>query len=414
MKVKLLKHQMELIQERDARLICLAGGYGSGKTSGGVHFGITRGFENEGLSGIWVEPTYPLVKRVAIPEWTKTLRELGIPFEEHKADNALTVGVDGQSFKVFFYSAQHPDRIVGQTAAWSVVDEAALVSEKVFINILARVRDPKAKLSQIACVSTPEGFNWLWEAFVKNATSETKMIKAKTSDNPFLPPAYLNTLREQYTEQEFSQYCNGEFIAMSGSVYSRFKREEHAKELLDPMQGEIIIGADFNIGKMVWAIASNFGDKIHFFDEQVTQNRNTEEAAELLDYRLRTLYMKAGLSYKPREIKIYCDASGAARKTSASRSDTAILRSFGWRVLHHPSNPAIRDRVNSVNLAFLKDKLYIDPKARHLLQCMEQQGYDTSGLPEKNGLDHGADAIGYVISYIMPVMGRKPSTKSYM
>jgi hypothetical protein len=45
---------------------------------------------------------------------------------------------------------------------------------------------------------------------------------------------------------------------------------------------------------------------------------------------------------------------------------------------------------------------------------MEQQGYDTSGLPEKNGLDHGADAIGYVISYIMPVMGRKPSTKSYM
>tara|TARA_R100001510_G_C7538494_1_gene127067 strand:+ start:107 stop:604 length:498 start_codon:yes stop_codon:yes gene_type:complete len=165
---------------------------------------------------------------------------------------------------------------------------------------------------------------------------------------------------------------------------------------------------------MVWVIGSNLGDRLHFFDEQITHNRNTEEAAELLDQKLRQLYFSYGLTYKPREIKIYCDASGASRKTSAARSDTALLRSFGWRVMHHPSNPAIRDRVNAVNVAFLKSKLYIDEKATHLLQCVEQQGYDQSGLPEKNGLDHGADAIGYVISYLMPVMGRKPTTKRYM
>ncbi|HAW77680.1 MAG TPA: hypothetical protein DCW74_18335 [Alteromonas australica] len=363
---------------------------------------------------MWVEPTYQLVKRVAIAEWSQTLRQLGIPFEEHKADNAMTVGPRGQQFKVYFYSAQHPERIVGQTASWAVIDESALVSEKVFANVLARVRDPKAKLSQICCVSTPEGFNWLWKTFVKNATSQTRLIKAKTSDNPFLPPEYLDTLREQYTELEFSQYCEGEFIAMSGSVYSRFDRNVHIKQLQSPLQGDLVVGADFNIGKMAWVIGSNLGDKLHFFDEQITHNRNTEEAAELLDQKLRGIYFQAGLTYKPREIRIYCDASGAARKTSASRSDTAILRSFGWRVMHHPANPAIRDRVNAVNVAFLKQRLYIDPKATYLMQCIEQQGYDQSGLPEKNGLDHGADAIGYAVSYIMPVMGRKPTTRKYM
>jgi hypothetical protein len=379
-----------------------------------VHFGITRGFENEGMSGIWVEPTFQLVKRVAIPEWIATLRSMEIPYEEHKADNALTVGYPDQWFKVFFYSGQHPERIVGQTAAWAVLDEAALLSEKVFNNILARVRDPRATLSQICCVTTPEGFNWVHSRFIKNPTKSTALIRAKTSDNPFLPPEYLENLREQYTEQEFEQYCNGEFVAMSGAVYSRFKREEHLRQCLSPLDGEIIVGADFNIGKMVWVIGSVIDDTIHFFDEQITYNRGTEEAAELLDIRLRDMFAKNFKTYKPTSIKIYCDASGKARKTSAARSDTSILRSFGFRVIHNASNPAVRDRVNALNLAFHRSLVYIDPDgAPHSRECIEQQGYDASGAPQKTGLDHGADAIGYAVSYLMPVMGRAAQSYRY-
>ena len=412
MRVELLSHQMKLVSERSARMVCLTGGYGSGKTSGGVHFGISRGFENEGLSGIWVEPTFQLVKRVAIPEWIKTLEALGIPYVEHKSESAMTVGYGSQNFKVFFYSGQHPERIVGQTAAWAVLDEAALLSEAVFRNTLARVRDPLAKLSQIACVTTPEGFNWVHKRFLKEATDDTVLIKARTADNPFLPPEYLENLKEQYTEQEFEQYCNGEFVAMSGAVYSRFDPNVHLKQCTNPLDGEIIVGADFNIGKMVWALGSSTEEGIHFFDEQITYNRNTEEAGELLDNRLRNIFKQHGAKYQPNLVKIYCDASGKARKTSASRTDTAILRSYGFKVLHNASNPAIRDRVNALNLAFHRGLVYIDPEgAPHLRECIEQQGYDDSGLPQKNGLDHGADAIGYSIAYLMPVMGR--SVKSY-
>ena len=414
MNVELLSHQMKLINETQARMVCLTGGYGSGKTSGGVHFGISRGFANDGLSGIWVEPTFQLVKRVAIPEWTKTLDALEIPYHEHKAESALSVGYPSQRFKVFFYSGQHPERIVGQTCAWAVLDEAALLGEAVFRNVLARVRDPQAVLSQVACVSTPEGFNWLYKRFAKEATADTVLIKAKTADNPFLPPEYLENLREQYTDQEFEQYCNGEFVAMSGAVYSRFDPAIHLKPCENPLDGEIIIGADFNIGKMVWAIGSSVEETVHFFDEQVTYNRNTEEAGELLDTRLRDLFRNHGKRYNPQSIKIYCDASGKARKTSASRTDTAILRSFGFKVLHNASNPAIRDRVNSLNLAFNRRLVYIDSEgAPHLRECVEQQGYDDSGMPQKTGLDHGADAIGYAIAYLMPVMGRQVQSYRY-
>tara|TARA_R110002110_G_scaffold100479_5_gene256009 strand:- start:63 stop:1319 length:1257 start_codon:yes stop_codon:yes gene_type:complete len=414
MQVELLNHQHEMLSDRANRLICLAGGYGSGKTSAGVHFGISRGFENDGMVGIWVEPTHQLIKRVAIPEWIKQLDALEIPYMERKADLVLVVGFPEMQFEVHFYSGTHPERIVGQSAAWAVLDEAALLPEMVFRNVLARVRDPRAKLSQIACVTTPEGFNWVHERFVKQEKQGTKLIRAKTSDNPFLPPEYLDSLREQYTEQEFEQYCNGEFVAMSGAVYSRFDRAIHCKPCHRPLDGEIVIGADFNIGKMVWVIGCWYGEGVHFFKEQITSNRNTEEAAEILDGTLRTLHREHGVKYNPNQIKIYCDASGASRKTSASRSDTQILRHFGWRVMHNASNPLIRDRLNAVNRALMKSLLYIDPEgAPFTLSCIEQQGFDANGQPEKNGLDHATDAVGYCVAFRMPVIGRPTTSKLY-
>lgn len=413
MRVELLKHQHELLTDTANRLLCLAGGYGSGKTSAGVHFGISRGFENEGLVGIWVEPTYQLVKRVALPEWKKQLDSMEIPYLERKADLALVVGYPEMQFEVHFYSGDRPERIIGASCAWAVLDEAALLPEMVFRNVLARVRDPSAKLSQVALVTTPESFNWVYERFVKDAKEGTKLIKAKTSDNPFLPPEYLDSLREQYTEQEFEQYCNGEFVAMSGAVYSRFDRAIHCRPCLRPLGGELVIGADFNIGKMCWVIGKWDGEGVHFFKEQITSNRNTEEAAEILDATLRKLFREHGVKYVPNQIKIYCDASGASRKTSASRSDTQILRSFGWRVIHNASNPLIRDRLNAVNRALMKSLLYIDPEGcPFTLSCIEQQGFDATGQPEKNGLDHATDAVGYCISFRMPVKGR-PTTSTY-
>jgi PBSX family phage terminase large subunit len=394
--------------------VCMAGGYGSGKTLGGIHWAISRGFRNEGLSGIWIEPTYQLVKRVAIPGWTECLEEMGIPYKEHKADMAMTVGPRSQNFKVYFHSGQHPERLVGQTAAWAVLDEAALLEEKVFRNVLARVRHPKATLMQVCCVTTPEGFNWVYDRFVKEKRPDSLLIRAKTRDNPFLPKEYEETLKEQYSEQEFEQYCNGHFVAMSGAVYSRFTEEKHCATCKFPLDGEIIVGADFNIGKMVWAIGSYDGETLHFFDEQVTHNRNTEEAAEMLDDKLKSIFKMHGHPYNPRLVKIYCDASGNSRKTSAHRTDTAILRSFGFRVLHNAKNPAVRDRVNAVNLAFLRSSLYIEKEGcKNLFQSITQQGYDESGMPEKKGLDHGADAIGYAVSYLMPVIGRRSQIYKY-
>jgi len=411
MQVELLPHQFDLITDNESKMICLAGGYGSGKTAGAIHWAISRGFENAGLTGLWIEPTYQLVKRVAIPDIKAQLEAMEIPYIEHVADMALTIGPKGQTFKIYFHSGQQPERIVGQSVAWAVIDEAALVSEMVFRNVLARVRHPESKSLQICCVSTPEGRNWLWNKFENEPALGSRLIRAKTADNPHLPAEYLDHLKEQYTDSEFEQYCQGHFIAKSGTVY-RLDRDRHFAQCQDPMLGEIVIGADFNIAKMAWCLASVDGETLHVFDEHIGYNRTTQEQAELLDDRLRILFRQAGLRYETRRITIYCDASGASRKTSASRSDVAILRSFGWRVRHNPANPLIRDRVSSVNAKLKNGTLLIDNvKAKYFAKCIEQQSYDAAGQPEKGDLDHGSDALGYAVAQLWPI--RSISFKDY-
>jgi hypothetical protein len=40
-------------------------------------------------------------------------------------------------------------------------------------------------INQTDVVGTPEGFKWLYDFFIKNASDHKAVIKAKTYDNPF-------------------------------------------------------------------------------------------------------------------------------------------------------------------------------------------------------------------------------------
>jgi hypothetical protein len=68
-----------------------------------------------------------------------------------------------------------------------------------------------------------------------------------------------------------------------------------------------------------------------------------------------------------------------------------------------PSNPAIEDRINAMNVLMLNNRFRVSTKCKYLLRALETQAFDKSGKPEKGigGLDDKsgpADAAGYVIT----------------
>ena len=108
----------------------------------------------------------------------------------------------------------------------------------------------------------------------------------------------------------------------------------------------------------------------------------------------------------------YPDASGIKRSSiNAHTSDIALLRAAKFRVRAKSVNPLVRDRIASVNRAFDKDNLKIDiNRCPELVECLEQQVFLDNGQPDKkSGYDHMVDALGYLVSYIMPVRNTRHS-----
>lgn len=198
-----LPGQSQLLKA-DSFLVAFVAGLGSGKTTGAIYKAIQLGFLNAPCCGYFVQPTYTIVRDTGIKEFEKVLTELGIPYKINITNFVIRVA---DSFDILLRSGEDPTKIVGTNAAWGIIDEPGIQSEEVGKNVLARIRDPRAKLHQIVLTGTPEGFNWFYEWTNKpNCT----VIRAKTTDNTHLPPHYVDSLKEKYSEEEYKAYINGE------------------------------------------------------------------------------------------------------------------------------------------------------------------------------------------------------------
>jgi hypothetical protein len=107
-------------------------------------------------------------------------------------------------------------------------------------------------------------------------------------------------------------------------------------------------------------------------------------------------------AYAGRTIIVYPDASGKAGSTNASQSDLDIIRQAGFRIDAPNANPAVRDRINTVNGLLAHDKMAVNTNLCPLLtDALESQGYTAKGEPEKfndhPAIDDHNDAAGYFL-----------------
>jgi len=106
--------------------------------------------------------------------------------------------------------------------------------------------------------------------------------------------------------------------------------------------------------------------------------------------------------FPDQRIYVYPDASGGNRSTNSSRTDIAILESYGFSNQSGRSNPAVRDRVLAVQAVLENSKgevrVQISDKCKRLIECLELQSWNAKGEPDKEaGFDHFCDAFGYLV-----------------
>ena len=381
------------------------GGFGSGKTAAAIARAITLKRLCPGQDVAYYLPTYGLVEDIAYQRFPALFERNGFDYKLNRQAATLQTDIG----RIIFRTMDNPDRIVGYEVAHSICDELdTLPIEKarnVWNKVIARNRqkaytvDGQPIPNTVAVATTPEGFRFVHERWVRNKAPGYALFRARTLDNAAnLPDGYIENLQNSYPSALLAAYLDGEFCNLtSGSVYAEFDRALNASFETIQDGDHLHVGMDFNVGKMSAVIHVLRGDDPHAVAE-LTGVFDTPAMALLLRTRF------AGHS-----ITVYPDASGNSRKSNnASESDISILRQAGLRVCVNPTNPAVKDRVLSLNRMihcdFIRRYRVNIERCPDLVESLEKQAYDKNGEPDKSGgFDHVIDAAGYFIAYRYPI-----------
>jgi PBSX family phage terminase large subunit len=382
-----------------ARFPAFVGGFGSGKTHAGIMRAVSLKSQIPEDVAYYL-PTYDLIRTIAYPRFSELLDELKIRHTLNKSEAVIYTPDYGGMIR--FRTMDTPERIVGYETAHSVLDELdTLPTEKareVWNKVIARNRKHSKLGNSVAVTTTPEGYRFVYETWHKNKRDDYVIYKARTQDNPFLPDGYIQSLQNIYPANLLAAYLDGEFVNLTaGSVYAEFDRLlNQSNEVI--IAGEPLhIGLDFNVTKMAAVVHVLRGDNPHAVNE----------LTGIFDTPAMIQSIKA--KYNGHKIFIYPDASGNNRKSqNASESDIALLKQAGFNIMVNPANPAVKDRVLSMNRLIRERKYLVNPDTcPELVESLERQAYDKNGDPDKTaGFDHVLDATGYCIAYRYPIRAR--------
>ena len=394
----LAKHQHDFLTSEE-KFVLLLGGIGSGKTWSGSHFVINEVQESEAMGFIGAN-TYKQLNNSTLACLFQEFDTLNIPFSYNKHAGQLEVF----NRKILCGSLDNYNVYRGIEIGWMWLDEVRDSKLDAFKVLVGRLRHKKQEKFKCRLTTTPFGYNWLFDYFEgEKKTINHKQIKARTFDNPFLPPDYLDTIKQNYDEKMYRQEVLGEYINIAqGQVYYAFDREKNVKETKRSTNEYIWFGMDFNVDPMTAVCAQIRNNKIHVFSEIYLQDSNTYKMSDTIINR-----------YGPAH-NVVPDATGRALKTSAAGvSDHIILKQKGLNVIS-TNNPFRMDRYNCVNGMLERGEIIIDPSCKRLIKDLERVSFkEGTNMPETTRdktLGHISDALGYLANYVKPIRRQEYSS----
>lgn len=285
--------------ELDKKYRGYIGGLGSGKSHAGVMEALYYAIAYPGSMGVILAPTYRLLedstKRAFFTQFDKNLEE-----SYNKVENRLVL-INGS--EILFRSCEKQaaiDHLRNIEIGWFWVDEASLVPEYAWKVLIGRLRQKEGPLTGWI-TTTPKGFTWIHNKFVKELHEEYGYVHATSHENIHLPEEYLRSLEQEYTGVFKRQEIYGEFVGFEGLVYQSFSRNIHVIPFIEKKFTEIVAGIDwgFTNPTAVSIIGFDSDRRAYIVDEFYEKRIMTEGLMQVL----RDFKRKYNIS------KFYCDPS---------------------------------------------------------------------------------------------------------
>jgi PBSX family phage terminase large subunit len=370
----------------DRHFAAFVGGIGSGKSYAGcfraLRFALGESAAPVPNLGMITAPTYPMLRDATL----RTFIDLagGHLAKFNKAEMLATL--DNGS-EILFRTADNPERLRGANLSWWYGDEAALYKYDVWRIMIGRLRQG-GRRGAAWITTTPKGRNWLYREFVLKQRPDYALFHARTADNRFLDPEFVESLVSAYSGDFARQELDGEFVAYEGLIYPEFNREAHLVSATPPAFREVVAGVDWGYANpgviLVFGIDSD--GRMWGIHEEVARHRRIEEWAGIAAQLAATYHISL----------FFCDPS-EPDFIAAFRNNGCDAREANNKVI--PGIHAVKNRL--VARGDGSPRLLFDRSFVQLAAEMEQYQWLTQreGVRDqpRKAHDHTLDALRYAV-----------------
>lgn len=410
--MQLTDKQKQIINS-DKRFKVVVSGRRGGKTYSAIA-SLAKAARHPNKTCLYVAPTHGMCRQVMWKPLKQMLSDKNWVKRINESNLEITL-INGSV--IMLRSADNPDRLRGLSLSHCVIDEASDISEDTWITVIRPALADQQGSALI--ITTPKARGWVYDVY-NNAPQLDDWFRLTytTLEGGLVPESEIDAARREMGDREFRQEFLAEWVDFSGLIYYAFGDHNITDDTyISPDQRvPLHIGCDFNVQPITGVVAQVLNDRIHVFDEIEIWGSNTHELVDEIHQR-----------YPNRKVFCYPDASGSAQKTSANGvTDHIILKNAGFDLRVGSVNPAVKDRIASVNAALQSSdgsvRLTISPKCRKLIDGLRKHVYrEGTRQPEKDGaqdFSHLNDALGYMVNYLYPVTqtinktGRGPVRRS--
>lgn len=238
--------QAEFIADKTTPIVGFVGGRGSSKTRSAAIKILEDARRDWPVAA--VSPDFKVITETSMPTFIEVAKQYGayirdklspVPMVEFKTK-------DGGIANIVFRSGMNPETLRGPSKRLLWIDEASVVKSAV-LEIGSAVMRWRGVMGQILLTFTPRGKrHWTFDVFFSKVheaqiprleaegktiqwmdgipyarNDNRKLIQARSSENPFLPPEFEKVVGSTSTAMFNRQELGGEFIDIAGLIFLR-------------------------------------------------------------------------------------------------------------------------------------------------------------------------------------------------
>lgn len=128
-------------------------------------------------------------------------------------------------------------KIRGATYAWAICDEVTTYPKNVFAMLMSRLSEDGAVC---ICTTNPDiPSHWLKVDYIDKKDIDIDVYNFTIDDNPTLPPAYVQHMKNLYEGTEFyDRFILGKWVSGSGAIYKLFVLNNDRYLIDEPKEDE--------------------------------------------------------------------------------------------------------------------------------------------------------------------------------